>query len=107
MAMLVHITVHVDQPLDGAVTDKRAKALNNAETGWRTSSRTSGRSARFLVASKNEGLEKAQNTPNSQECEAFERETLELKEKLGDHERDQERNRLLPDGNPDSKVLDK
>jgi hypothetical protein len=105
--MLVHITVHVDQPLDTAVTDERAKALNNAETGWRTSSRTSGRSARFLAASKNERLEKAQNTPNSQECEAFERETLELKEELGDDERNQERSCLLSDGNPNTEVFNK
>jgi hypothetical protein len=56
---------------------------------------------------KDERLEKAQDTPDGQECEALEREALELEEKLSNRERDQERNRLLLRGDANAKVLDK
>jgi hypothetical protein len=74
---------------------------------WTFSFSQLGTRALLLASWKNERLDKAQHTPNSQEREAFESKTLKLEKKLGDRERDQERNRLLPDGNPNTKVLDK
>lgn len=56
---------------------------------------------------KNERLEKAQDTPDGEERETFEREAFELEEKLRNRERDQKRNRLLLRGGANAEVLDK
>ncbi|HEY6718374.1 MAG TPA: hypothetical protein VI232_18680 [Reyranella sp.] len=51
-------------------------------------------------------MNETQDKPDGQECQAFERETLELEEQLGDSEGDQKWNRFLLERNSNAKVLD-
>jgi hypothetical protein len=62
--------------------------------------------ALYLAARKNEGLEKAEESPDGEKCQALERETLELEKQLGDHERNDERNRFLPGGSAKAEIPD-
>jgi hypothetical protein len=63
--------------------------------------------ALLLVVRKDKRLDEAQDKPNCQERKAFERETLKLEKKLGDHKRDHERDRLLLEGNLNTQTSDK
>jgi hypothetical protein len=66
----------------------------------------SGIPALLLVGRKNERLDEAQDKPDCQKRKAFERETLKLEKKLGDHKRDHERDRLLLESDLNAKIFD-